>query len=261
MFEVTVTPDEDNAARVTLPYFVGKIRAVKGYDKVRIDLNTARPYYQDETYFQSPYTWRVLNTSPLLKSITNATRLKFSITEAETEQFTVTVIGTDDNATDVRNQLIFPVSTTEMWTTRQFTDATSIVKSKPTDCNVVIEGANGEDFGFIPNLSLDVNYQVIQVSDKCTSCCASCRCYDVLYKKPVPLLYYDEQQVPYEEVIMTKTLEWITLPKEGQERKAQMFGEKSKALLTGFNANNVPGLTHKLDLGRNLFAPSTWRNL
>jgi hypothetical protein len=264
MFEVTVKNPTPTAARIALPYFVGKLRAVKGSDRMRIDLNTPRPYYQDESYFQSPYTWRVLNTSPLKQSIVNATRLKFSIPEAELSQFKVTIMCTDDNGSDVRNQLVFPVGTKEVWTTRQITDASSIVKDSITEQNVHITGANNEDFGFIPNLSYDVRHQVIQIHDRCTFCCATCRCYDILYKKPTPVLYYDEQYVPYAEVIMTKALEWITMPKEGLEQKTAMFSDKSKSLLSGFNANNIPGLAHKVDLGRNLFCSNTgfwWRKI
>lgn len=257
MFEVSVISPEATASRIALPYFVGKIRAVKDSSRARIELNTMRPWYHNSEYAQSPYTWRILGTSPLATTITNATRLQFSIPEAEESEFSVTVIGPDDHATTARDTLTFPIGTTSVWTTKQFTDVKSLYKDKYITQNLTIAGANGEDFGFIPNLANTVNHQIIQIADKCSSCCASCRCFDVLYKLPAPVLFYDEQEVEYQEVVMTKALEWIQMPKLDGADSVNMFAEKSKALLVGFNTNNVPGISHKMDLAPNLFASWT----
>lgn len=256
LFEITMKAADDDSARITLPFFVGKIRAVKSNNRERVTLNTPRPYYHDETYTQSPFTHRILGVSPLSKSITNATRLKFTIPVANPAQFKVTVIGPDDNAAEVRDQIIFPVGSKEVWTTRQYTDSNSITKDILTDWNVRILGANGEDFGVIPNLDFAARNTVVQISDKCNKCCTSCYCFDVLYKKTTPVLYYDEQMVPYPDVLMVKTLEWITLPKDGQERKAVLYSDKTKQLRGNFNKDDG-GITHVLDVGSDVIYSST----
>jgi len=256
VFEVSVSPF-DNTARVSLPYFVGVIRGVKSnIDRLRVNLLTPRPYYQDEQYFQSPYTWRILGLSPLSASITNATKLHFSIEKTESTQFTITIIGTDDNGSDVRDQIVVPPGTTDVWSNLRFTDASSIVKDTLTASNVEVAGANGEDFGIIPNLAFEARNTVIQITDKCLQCCNNCRCFDVLFKKPAPVLFYDEQNVPFPEVLINKTLELISMPKDGQEAKAQMYAQKAQGLLSNYN-NNESSVEKRLDLGKSLYETYT----
>lgn len=260
VFEISVSP-ADNTPRITLPYFVGFLRAVKAnLGRIRVDLNTPRPYYQDETYNQSPYTWRILGKHPLSRTIENATRLKFTVAEAQTMQFTVTVIGTDDHGAEVRDQIVFAVGDLEKFSNKNFTDVSGISKDKFTTCNVNILGLYTDsadvDYGFIPNLEYEVWNTVIQVTDKCTQCCTNCRCFDVLYKRTPPLLYYDEQPVQFQEVLMQKTLEWITVPKEGQEKLAEFYANKGRALLTNYNHNDQ-AVEKKMDIGRNTFCSYT----
>lgn len=250
--EITVTPT-DTEPLLSLPYFVGIIRGVKE-NRVRVVLNTPRPAYHDGAYEQSPFVWRVLGITPLAKTIENATTITLKISEAETTAFTVTLIGPTDNSTEDREQIIFDIGETEKITTKRFTDCTSIVKDSLTASNVEIVGANDEDYGIIPANAYEARNTIVQVSDKCSECCSSCRCFDVLYKKTAPVLAFDEQYVPHAEVLMTKTLEWITLPKDGQEEKASLFGEKARTLLTAYNHNEV-SVEKVLDLGRNKFAP------
>lgn len=259
LFEITVKPEENNVSLLTLPHFVGRVRAIKETStKIRVELNTPRQWYHDDTYFQSPWTHRILGVHPLRKAITNATRLKFTIPVANPSLFNIAVIGADDRASSVRDLLSMGLNQREVWTTRQFSDPTAIVKSALTDFDVTITGANGEDLGVIPNLRYDARNTVLQITGKCATCCTTCRCWDVLYKIPAPVLHYDEQPIEYPEVLMTKTLEWITLPKDGQERKAVLFGDKSRALLTGFNATDK-GVTHKLDIGTDyLYSNTAW---
>src|SRR5579862_2234990 len=256
VFEISLKP-VDNTARITLPYFIDVVRGVKAnIGRPRVDLNTPRPYYQDESYYQSPYTWRILGQSPLTNSILNATQLRVSIPYKATKQFKVTISGPYDTATNVREQLTFSIGTQEVWTTRRFIDATSIVKDTLLDFNVSISGANGEDYGIIPNLFYEARNTVVQITDKCLQCCTNCRCYDVLYKTPAPVLYYDEQSIPFPQVLMNKTLEYIAMPKDGQEKRTAMYAAKADALSQNYN-NNDRSVEKHMDLGRNLFCSYT----
>jgi hypothetical protein len=65
-------------------------------------------------------------------------------------------------------------------------------------------------------------------------------------------LYYDDTTILYEEVLMAKTLEWMTLPKDGQEKKATLYSEKAATLLAQFNTNEA-STEKKLDVGQNLY--------
>lgn len=256
VFEITVKPtDGEVGSRITLPYFVGQIRAVKGLDRIRVDLNTPRPYYQDETYFQSPYRWRILGKSPLKKSITNATRIVLSIPEPVEEQFTVTLQGPTDYSTRERDQIVFAIGDTEHEVTKNFTDLTDLSKDKLIPYNVQITSVNGDDYGIIPADAFTGLNTIAQVTDKCYTCCMSCKCFDVLYKVPPPILYYDEQVIECGQVLMLKTLEWISMPKKGEEKQTIMYSEKAKSLLVSEN-HDERSVSKKMDIAANNFY--TW---
>lgn len=262
LFELTVVPGA-NEQRISLPYYVGVLRGVKrNCNRERVVLNTPRPYYQDISYEQSPYTWRILGTSSLKKTISNATTLDISIPEAETARFVVTVEGPTDNAQKTREQVIFNIGDTAHETTNRFTDA-FISKDLVTAANVTIAAADGTELALIYNDAFEALNTIVQIVDKCnTNCCAatsSCDCFDILYKARCPYLYYDETYVPFEEVLMQKTMEWIMMPKEGQEQKTLLYSEKSRQLATAFNSENM-SIEKRLDLGRNPFT-STYSGL
>ena len=100
LFEITVKPTDNNFI-ISLPHYVGKIRGVKESEsKVRVALNTPRPFYHDDSYHQNHFTWRVLGTSPLMRHITNATTMTVGFPEAQTMAVRVTLRGPTDNASE-----------------------------------------------------------------------------------------------------------------------------------------------------------------
>lgn len=258
LFEVTVEPI-DNTSRISLAHYVGQIKAVKTNSQLRVALNTPRPHYHDGEFRQSPWTWRILGNSPLNQSIVNATTLNLEISEAEESQFTVALTGPTDNAAESIDRIVFEPGETEKQTVLRFTDLKSATKSILTKSNVLILGANGEEFGYIANSEYEARNTVIQITDKCDCVCTSCRCFDILYKIPAPILVHEEMTVMYEHALMNKTLEWIMLPKENGEQKAILFGDKSNAMLSGYNRQRPE--EHKMDLGVNQFVTRHWGSL
>lgn len=252
LFEISVKPI-DNQARITLPWYVDQIRAVKqNWGRIRIHLNTPRPYYQDETFVQSLWVWRVLGYRPMYKSISNATTVDITIAKVETATFKVVLRGPTDNAQDSREELVFQPGDVTKQSTLRFTDLISITKDKLTESNVTIADSLGEEIGLIPNCSFEAKNTIVQITDKCFRVCTDCLCFDILYKAPCPYLYYDDTTILYEEVLMAKTLEWMTLPKDGQEKKATLYSEKAATLLAQFNTNEA-STEKKLDVGQNLY--------
>lgn len=253
VFEISVRPLDDNA-RISLPWYVGEIRGAKQntYGRERIVLNTPRPWYQDQQYYQSIFLWRLLGTTPLKQSITNASTLTLKFNDPVIETTTATLLGPDDNGTQVREQVVFKVGESEKETVKRFTDLDTAAKDILTPSDLRLIDANGIDIGFIPNSAFEAKNFVVQITDKAFKVCNFCRCFDILYKKACPYLFYDETPVPFEEVIMTKTMEWIMLPKEDQDKKAQLFSDKSRTLLTAYNHNEV-SIEKRLDIGRSGF--------
>lgn len=248
LFELSIkltTPDQI----ISLPWYVGEMRAVKICGK-RINLETPRPYYQDATYYQSPWTWRVLGTSPLNKNITNATRLNLSFTQPVTQKVVVTIIGPADNSTETREQITFEIGETTKENTVNFTDITSLTKDIITDSDLSVRNAEDEIIATLANSQFESKSIVIQIYGKDVIPSGQViGCYDILYKKTCPYLYHDETPVPFQESVMAKAMEWITLPKEKGSEKAVLYADKSRTLLSQYNGNER-AIQKKLDIGQ-----------
>lgn len=252
LFEITVKPF-DTEARITLPWYVDMLRGVKqNGSRNRITLNTPRSYYQDGNYAQSPWTWRILGNSPLTKSIDNATQFTVSVPQAETAIFKVTLRGPTDNAEDTREELTFQIGTTSKTTTKNYTDLVSVTKDVLTAQNVSIINSANEEVSLIPNNGFQANNTIVQIVDKCSQNCVDCSCFDILFKAPCPYLFYDDTVIPFEEVLMAKTLEWMTMPKNGEDAKAAAYAAKAGQLLNQFTANEN-SVEKRLDLGKNSY--------
>lgn len=258
LFEVTVQPTDSNAI-ISLPYYVGTIRGVKQniVGRERIALNTPRPYYQDETYALLPWRWRILGTSPINHSILNATTVTLTFDRPCVEQTIVTLMGPDDRGEEVREQIIFEIGDITKESTRRYSDFSQIAKNTYTTNNLRVLNAQNEELGFVPNMAYDAKYTIVQITDQCNKTQNWCRCFDILYKKICPILYFDEQPVAIENVLMAKTMEWITMPREGELQLASAFGDKARALLTAVN-NNEQSIEHKMDIAHTNYETRYW---
>lgn len=259
VFEITLTP-VDNNSRISLPWYVGKLRGVKqnyGWGRTRVELNTPRPYYQDDVYIQSPFTWRVLGTTPLIRSIINATTVDLTFTEPVTEQVVATLIGPNDNGNQVRELITFPVGETTLRSVNRYKDLLTATKDTITNTDLIITDASSNELARVPNGEFEARNTIVQITDKCFAICNWCRCFDVLYKRATPYLYFDETPIPFQEVLMTKTMEWILLPKDGKEQQTIMHGTKSRELLSQFNADER-GVAKKIDVGENNYLTRYW---
>lgn len=245
--EMSVKPiDQSNI--ITLPWYVDVIKAVKyNPSRERVRLFDVRPYYQDDTYWQSIYAWRVLGNSPLNTSIINATTLTLRIPEAETERFVVTIQGPSDHSQSTREQVTFEPGDVEKETTRAFVDVTSISKDVLTANDVTVLTASDVEIAHIPNNRYEARNMVIQITDKLYKPCTFCQCWDILFKRPCPILVYPETPVPGEQALMNKVMEWVTLPQEDGGAQAQLFNIKSESLLKITN-NNQKGTDKPLDI-------------
>jgi hypothetical protein len=255
VFELTITP-VDASAIISLPYYVGTLRGVKQnvMGRERVTLLTPRPYYQDQTYFQSPFTWRILGVSPIKQSVLNSTTVTLTFDQPVTAQVVVTLSGPDDRGENAREQITFGIGDITKESTKRFADFLQISKDIYTTNNLRVLNAIDSEIAVVPNTAYESKYTITQITDQCNEACNWCRCFDILYKRVCPVLFFDEDPLyGMENVLMTKTLEWITMPKDGQLNLASAYGEKARNLLIASN-NDERSIEHRMDIGDSLFA-------
>lgn len=251
LFEITVSKDDQTSHRITLPHYVGLIRGVKQNSlKTRIKLFDPKPYYQNNSYFQSPFAWRILGNTPLKRSIENATTVNVSLQQAESAIVIVSLRGPTDTASESLEELTFAIGEVEKESTKRFTDFSVISKDVITQNDVVILDSLDVEIAEIPNNGFTASNTVIQVMDKCYRSCVNCGCFDILYKIPAPVLYSATQEIPFETALVNKVMEVITMPKEGQLELAAAFKQKSDGIIMAHNAERNPGMERRIDCGQ-----------
>lgn len=251
-YEITVKP-EDPTPRMSLPWYVGTIRGVKWRNMERVQLLTPRPWYQDHKYYQHSYTWKVLGRSPLSIPIINAGKLSFEMPYPEDFQFTINVEGPTDHSSRDFESIIMPTGETRVTSVKRFTDARGIVKSALTTNDIKVLDNNNDELGLLPNCEYEARNIIVQVTDDCMRDITPCKCFDVLYKMPAPLLVNEYSTVDQPEALMNKTLEWIMISKPDMAQTTMLVGQKAAELLANSN-NNDSSVTKKLDVATNRFS-------
>lgn len=194
----TFDADSGTEKLITLPWFIGSIRAARLYEiGPRIDLVSVAEKYAPRSW-QPPFLeWRVYHRSPLVRTLTQATQLTFTISTAETTPIEITVVGQTTTAARVNETVIIDVGATSVTTLNQWSQddpdgIVSLQKNRVTNTDVVVTTTvDGTEVSKIPNRAFEARNIVIQISDDLSSYSTIDNSVEILYKKVWIPFYYD----------------------------------------------------------------------
>lgn len=181
--QVFILPSDEDV--VTLPFYVGDIRAIrKPKVSTEITLTDLRPRYHLYQWGGVAYDkFRIIGTSPIARELPAEMAITYHPKDALFTGCMVSVVGSTCRAARTVESLFV---TKEVTGTVVFTDIESISKSIFTNYDVDIYSGT-TIIATIANCMLRSKYTKIQVSDNCLSnvtfCSDSCRCVEVLYKQ------------------------------------------------------------------------------
>jgi len=192
--EIDVQP---NAERIiSLPWYVFQVKAVKRAVGDNLRLYTPRAAFQDLAYAQSPFDIRILDRSPLFKSLANIGPLTLKLRKLATTAFTVTVRGPDDFGVDSTEDITFNPGEKEHTTTGSYVTISSLSKSSATTVDVEVKDITGDTVSIIPASLTEVWCPRCQIFDKNVIASQyACNAYSVLFKKWPPYLHTDNDVV------------------------------------------------------------------
>lgn len=178
--------------RVTFPWYVYCPRAVKGCDKIPVELNTPRPWYFDSKWFLTPWEWRHIKSTPLIQNINNATTITFSRPSIGNQQYentdvNITITGSTDLGSKVTEVVLLARGQGSISTTNRFLDVIDV--HKDVFCQTDISGATADGVVIIqlPNHLFEARNSLWQIRDDCYPyiyCCMNmCRCLLIAYKR------------------------------------------------------------------------------
>lgn len=152
--------------QITMPNYVGKIRAVRWYyPSVNLNMVDMRPKYAARFWQPKNFiSWRLKGESPIQVDISNAALITVTFKAACEKAINVTIEGTTDNATGLTKEtLAFAIGDLTKTTTMSFETITALTKDVPSlyDCEVL--DVDDNVLATIPNNQLNTSYQWVQI--------------------------------------------------------------------------------------------------
>lgn len=238
--------DDTQIQAITLPWFVGEIRAARYYEhggRITIVASQAR----FKTYpWRPPYLqWRILGHTPLERTLNQATQLKFVIAETESDPIVISVVGqTVHAARHIENVTIAPgeteVTTTKQWLQDSPLGIVALHKDRITDHDVkAYTTVDNAQVATIYNRAMSADNTRIAITEDSVGTEID-SAVQVLYKKRYIPLYYNEDvfvDQRLEDAIIWKVREHWYSTKEGQETQAILANQKCTELVKAVVAN------------------------
>lgn len=250
-----------NTRVITMPYYVARttaIRAAKFGPEVR--LNSPDFYFQDSKRQQiNPFEFKRLPDSAINRSFTQGQPLTIWLPRAQDEDIEVTVIGQGTGADRVREPLLIPIGQRTVTSTQSLgPNITSISKSILTQVNIEVRLADGTVIAELANDQLETRYVTIQLTDECCSLLHyDTQCFEVLFKRRAPLLWYEEDIIPdnYHIPVQNLAVANILLARsdEGSNARGAAFGSIAGSGLNSIRNENAVGTDYTIKTGRNGF--------
>lgn len=164
--QIFSTANVSSGIQVTLPYYVGKIRAVRfAQNQMNVGLRDMRPRYASRFWQSEGFlSWRLKDERPIKQDITNASLLTLTFEQAVTGTVKVTIKGKTEYAHADSETLTFSSGDTSKDTTKSFSEITAITKDTITgswDLNVI--DVDGNVLAILPNNQLRSLYQMVDL--------------------------------------------------------------------------------------------------
>lgn len=240
---------------VTLPYHVGKVRAVKPCNHdYNTTLNSMVPAFYDSGYRISPWRARILRTTPLVRDIGEASTLLVKMKQVSTGTVLISFAGPTDLAARGSETIGLDSGDQEVETMNRYTDLNLLIKDVKTPVDLEVFNAADELVATLPNNLLEARNTLIQIWDNGETQLGDYS-VAVLYKPTLPPLIDDLDSFPdpYAHALELKILEYFMMESPEKLEQASAFALKSDNLVGRFSADAQKGLTKPLNIKRSRF--------
>lgn len=240
---------------ITLPYYVGSVRAIRQLDSGQAwHINMMRPRYNQFNWVDAWRNVRIKNLQALQTSVTNTSFGIVTVATVENPPIVVSLSGPTPAASLVNENITMDTLTKQ--SVNQFIDYVAVKKDRRNNCDVTLSDIDGKVLTVIPNVCLEAKYQILDISQspwlpQNTSPLSNYM--EVLYKKALLPLYYDDDEYPafnYDDVLVNKVMQlWC----EEQEKtdKALAYDTKATRTLARIHADANVGTEDMVSLVAN----------
>jgi hypothetical protein len=221
-----------NSTRVTLPTFVGELRAVRN-PKGKMDLTDLRPRYALADWHNEWNKFRIVGETAINQEILNTSPLSVETSNAD-DDLIITLVGETDTSNRATDNI--QMTEAEVLGTKNFNNITSISKNKITEDVVKIYDAENNELAVIYADQFTSRYLVVDISKYPAMQCCDGESFtaEILFKPRLGSLFFDQDTFPlqgYEDLLILRTKQLIAEENPGEEQRAILMYNKSQEII------------------------------
>lgn len=150
---------------ITLPFYVGKVRAVRYYSpQLNLKVRSMAPRYTAKFWQSKDFlSWELKGDRAISSDIQNASVMSFSFGMPVDVATKITIIGTTPTASQCIETISFAIGDQVKSTTNQFSSISSITKDQLTNSNVIMVDIDGNPISGIANNQFKALFQTVQI--------------------------------------------------------------------------------------------------
>ena len=233
LMEESFKPYDAGMSKVSLPCQVMAIRGVRPCLRMTTDVMVKETAVMDDQYIYSPWKWRQVKRTPLIRNLEEASQLTIKRRlPTATEEVIVTLGGPSDVAESAQESLLLTSSMSEIQTKNQYEDLTHLVKDVITECDIDVYDAAGNLVASIPNNYLEVYNTIIQITSECNVAAVTTNCVLVMYKPTLPPLLRETDVLPewIDQAIYFNFRAWLDLHSKDMLDRGAIYADKAAAI-------------------------------
>ena len=233
LVEESFKPYEPGEAFVSLPYHVMAVRGVRPCLRMTTDLMVKETATMDDQYIYSPWRWRQVKRTPLIRNLEDASQLTIRRRlPTSTEEVIISLGGPSDVAESAQESILFLAGESEKKTVNQYEDLTHLVKDVVTECDFDVYDSAGNLVATIPNNYLEVFNTIIQVTNTCNVAAVTNSCVLVIYKPVLPPLLRETDMLPewMDQAVYFNFRAWLDLHSKDMLERGAIYAQKAASL-------------------------------
>lgn len=248
-FTASVDATGNTVQLAALPYYVGKLRAIRNYyTRRKVDFHDMRPRYKSDGWTENLLAFRQRYRSAIQRDVLNAAPLTLTIGAPEMAEFAVIISGSTANAARVTESITFAVGDVSKSTVNSFVTIDSISNVTLHAMDVTVTDLDGNVLAVLVNDQFRSEYLIVQILDYVTIAPANPYIVEILYKPVLAPLSNDGDEFQcsgYDDAIIWQTLG--NLKAKSEPDQAALAFTKVRGILRDRSEDEEQGIEKTID--------------
>jgi hypothetical protein len=267
--ETILVRPEGGESFLTLPGCVGRVQGIKFSQwGPNVVLNYPTTYYAGTgPKWQSLLEWRSVDIAATKRALDNVGPLTLKIPNVLETDVEVTIIGPGAGSARIKEVVTIPAGEREATSDAAFgPDIRNITKDVVTAFDITIYDKDDNEVAVLAADQFETRYILLRLWDACNVYINPVsQCFEVLYKKRCPLLWFDEDTIPEPHHLTVQNAAVASIlarrSGDGDLKRANVFAARAGVMMGQLSAGELRGTSVPVNVGQNSIYHRWWGHL